>query len=196
MRVAGPDFRPDPTSLGLGVGRQPRLPHIRPVQRPPSINLGAVAQARTRPQVPPNPLTHLQMPQGFGPLPITKLPKLSKPEHQAVQAIGSYYAKDPGLKAKHLIVHPTPAMQIHINNMVGGDKKHNYAMQALQSSKSWTDANDPNNPFGTKQLAKLNKQLAKQPRPSDQRTGFAALGPAGTNYMGLPAIGPALGYAQ
>lgn len=180
----------------------PGIPHIQRVQRPPNINYGAVAQVGRQPRTQPpsfprgNPLAPRNLlPQGFGPLPVTKLPKLSGAERQAIKAIHQSYAgnfKDPGRKANQLIFNPTPKMQVHINNMVGGNIAHRMAIQDAQQSPSWTKPVDQALKAGGRQYQRemadpVKRQKILQQRALDQQPmteGFGSLGLGGVgNYL-------------
>src|SRR5215471_4446073 len=184
MRLSSPGHV-DPLSRGLMPGR---LPHIRPVQRPPAINLGAVAQARTRP---PNPVTNFQLPFALPHVPLAQ----AQPSKHEQQALNHIWSDDVmGLKkapkqVKQLMMNPTPLMQAHINTMRDGHQNHQDMLYAIQNndyntnSPGWGQRINKmaNTPQQRQQLKQIAKQ-AKMPPPSTMGFGALGLGAVG-NYL-------------
>lgn len=166
-----------------GLHPPPGIPHIRP--RPAPINFGAVAQVgrQQRQAPPPNPLQPRHMlPQGFGPLPSTRMPQLNKHERQAIKAIKQSYNgnyKDPGRKANALIFNPTPKMVQHLNNIPGGHLAHKMAVRDAQAAPSWTG-----------QLGKATKHLGGYQglTPSQAQDAYTARHTPEIQAAGLPGL--------
>lgn len=107
-----------PNQGGGGLAPPPGIPHIHPVQRPPQINFGAVAQARSRPLIAP-PAPGLQAAPGFGAaLPqIPKMPKLSGVEKRAMNFIKNPSGfQDARPAVRNLLASPSQKMQVHLDN--------------------------------------------------------------------------------
>ena len=199
----------------------PGVPHIHLGSPAPPINMGAVAQARTRQQ--PGmmgglgslfaPLQHLG-PALHQALPSPSQVKLNKNEQRAKSIITDNNPQEfhnASKQVQNLITNPSPSLHLHLAVDPFLQGQH----QALLGQVG-PEAQALNKAWGIDKFNKQAKNLAagkwgpgtgvtasqaqdyytRQQQEKASQRGFGAIEQGGVSAMGLPVIGPVLGKAQ